>query len=126
MKLTNREEQIMDFLWEKGASFVKDIIGVFGDPKPHYNTVSTIVRNLEQKGFIKHEDFGTTYRYSAAVSKEDQNTPKSEQSECVDKISEKGETKSDKTSSGTVLSEQNEGCISIVIPDERKSHFFFR
>jgi len=71
MKLTNREEQIMDFLWEKGASFVKDIIGVFGDPKPHYNTVSTIVRNLEQKGFIKHEDFGTTYRYSAAVSKED-------------------------------------------------------
>jgi len=71
MKLTNREEQIMDFLWEKGASFVKDIIGAFEDPKPHYNTVSTIVRNLEQKGFIDHEDFGTTYRYFAAVSKED-------------------------------------------------------
>ena len=71
MKLTNREVQIMDFLWEKGDSFVKDIIGAFEDPKPHYNTVSTIVRNLEQKGFIKHEDFGTTYRYSAAVSKED-------------------------------------------------------
>lgn len=71
MKLTNREEQIMDFLWENGASFVKDIIAVFEDPKPHYNTVSTMVRNLEQKGFIDHEDFGTTYRYFAAISKED-------------------------------------------------------
>lgn len=71
MKLTNREEQIMAFLWAKGASFVKDIIESFEDPKPHYNTVSTIVRNLEQKGFIGHEDFGTTYRYYALVSKEE-------------------------------------------------------
>ena len=71
MKLTNREEQIMDFLWENGASFVKDIIEAFEDPKPHYNTISTIVRNLEQKGFIDHEDFGTTYRYFASISKED-------------------------------------------------------
>ncbi len=71
MKLTNREEQIMDFLWNEGASFVKDIVGALDDPKPHYNTISTIVRNLEQKGFIGHEDFGTTYRYFAAISKED-------------------------------------------------------
>jgi BlaI family transcriptional regulator, penicillinase repressor len=71
MKLTNREEQIMDFLWEAGPSFVKEVVSTFEDPKPHYNTVSTIVRNLEQKGFIGHEDFGTTYRYFAAISKED-------------------------------------------------------
>jgi predicted transcriptional regulator len=71
MKLTNREEQIMDFLWERGASFVKDMIEAFDDPKPHYNTISTIVRNLEKKGFIGHEDFGTTYRYFASISKED-------------------------------------------------------
>ena len=71
MKLTKREEQIMDYLWENGASFVKDIIGAFEDPKPHYNTISTIVRNLEQKGFIDHEDFGTTYRYFAALSQEE-------------------------------------------------------
>ncbi len=71
MKLTNREEQIMDYLWENGASFVKDIITSFDDPKPHYNTISTIVRNLEQKGLINHEDFGTVYRYNAAISQED-------------------------------------------------------
>ena len=45
MKLTNREEQIMDYLWEHGPSFVKDIITSFEDHKPHYNTISTIVRN---------------------------------------------------------------------------------
>jgi len=71
MKLTNREVQIMDYLWQNGESFVKDIISSFKNPKPHYNTVSTIVRNLEQKGLIKHEDFGSTYRYSASISKEE-------------------------------------------------------
>ena len=70
-KLTNKEEEILHALWNLKKAFVKDIIFTLPDPKPHYNTVSTIVRNLEQKGFIKHEDFGTTYRYSAAVSKED-------------------------------------------------------
>ncbi len=71
MKLTNREEQIMDYLWGHGPSFVKDIKASFKDPKPHYNTVSTLVRNLEQKKAIDHEDFGTTYRYYAAISKEE-------------------------------------------------------
>ena len=71
MKLTNREEQIMDYLWEHGPSFVKDIKAAFGQPEPHYNTVSTLVRNLEQKQIIDHEDFGTTFRYHALVSKED-------------------------------------------------------
>lgn len=71
MKLTKREEEIMDYLWEHGPSFVKDIKASFGDPRPHYNTVSTMVRNLEQKQMIGHEDFGTTYRYFAAVTKEE-------------------------------------------------------
>lgn len=71
MKLTNREEQIMSYLWENGASFVKDIISSFDHPKPHYNTISTIVRNLEQKGFIDHEDFGSTFRYFSTISKEE-------------------------------------------------------
>lgn len=71
MKLTNREEQIMNYLWENGASFVKDIISCFDNPKPHYNTISTIVRNLEQKGYINHEDFGSTFRYFATLSKEE-------------------------------------------------------
>lgn len=70
MKLTNREEQIMNYLWENGESFVKDIISSFDKPQPHYNTISTIVRNLEQKGYIDHVDFGSTYRYFATLSKE--------------------------------------------------------
>jgi BlaI family transcriptional regulator, penicillinase repressor len=61
----------MNFLWENGKSFVKDIISSLDNPKPHYNTISTIVRNLEQKGYIDHEDFGSTFRYFAKVSKED-------------------------------------------------------
>ncbi|MEN8251461.1 MAG: BlaI/MecI/CopY family transcriptional regulator [Bacteroidota bacterium] len=71
MKLTSREEQIMDYLWEHGPSFVKDIKASFEDPQPHYNTISTMVRNLEQKKIVDHEDFGTTYRYFAVISKED-------------------------------------------------------
>jgi len=71
MKLTNREEQIMDFLWENGPSFVKDIQASFEDSKPHYNTVSTMVRNLEMKKVVDHEDFGTTYRYFAVISREE-------------------------------------------------------
>ena len=71
MKLTGREEQIMDYLWEHGPSFVKDIRASFEDPKPHYNTVSTMVRNLEQKKIVDHEAFGTTYRYLAVITKED-------------------------------------------------------
>lgn len=71
MKLTNREEQIMDYLWKHGPSFVKDIKASFDHPQPHYNTISTLVRNLEQKKAIDHEDFGTTYRYFAAISKEE-------------------------------------------------------
>ncbi len=71
MKITNREEQVMEFIWKNGASFVKDIIDSFDDPKPHYNTISTMVRNLENKGLIDHEDFGSTYRYFATIPKEE-------------------------------------------------------
>ena len=71
MKLTNREEQIMDYLWNNGPSFVKDIIVSLEDPKPHYNTISTLVRNLEKKKIIDHEDLGPTFRYFAAISKEE-------------------------------------------------------
>jgi predicted transcriptional regulator len=69
--LTNREEEIMEFFWEKGPMFIKDLNELFADPKPHYNTISTIVRGLEEKGFVSHEQFGNTYRYFAAVSREE-------------------------------------------------------
>lgn len=70
-QLTNREEEIMELFWEKGALFVKEIIDELEEPKPHYNTISTIVRGLEEKGFVDHEQFGNTYRYFAAISREE-------------------------------------------------------
>jgi len=70
-RLTKREEEIMNYLWDKGASFVKEIQKSFPEPKPHYNTVSTIVRNLEDKGWIKHESFGHTHRYFASISRDE-------------------------------------------------------
>jgi len=69
--LTNREEEIMEIIWGKGSMFVKDVIKLLADPKPHYNTVSTIVRGLEEKGFIGHEQFGNTYRYFTLISREE-------------------------------------------------------
>ncbi len=69
--LTNREEELMNIFWEKGALYVKDVIDELPDPKPHYNTVSTIVRGLEEKGFLAHEQFGNTHRYTPIISKEE-------------------------------------------------------
>ncbi len=69
--LTNREEELMKLFWEKGPLFVKEIISLLDDPKPHFNTISTIVRGLESKGYVSHEAFGNTHRYFAAVSESD-------------------------------------------------------
>ena len=69
-KLTNKEEELMQMFWERGAMFVKDIVGLYAEPKPHFNTVSTMVRALEAKGFLDHEAFGNTYRYYPIISHE--------------------------------------------------------
>src|SRR5690606_5626134 len=70
-ELTKAEEQIMHSLWEMGGGFVKDIIEVLPEPKPAYNTVSTIVRILETKGFVDHESFGKSHRYFSKIEKEE-------------------------------------------------------
>ena len=70
-KLGNREEQIMQALWKLKQAFVKDIVEVLPDPKPHYNSVSTMVRILAEKGFVGHEAFGKTHRYFPILKKED-------------------------------------------------------
>lgn len=69
--LTNREEEIMNIFWEKGPLFVKELIEFLPEPKPHYNTISTIVRGLVEKKYLDFTAFGTTHRYSAAVTKEE-------------------------------------------------------
>ena len=70
-KLTNKEEEVMKVLWKLEKAFVKDILKEFKGSKPHYNTLSTIVRNLEDKKYVSHEAFGHTHRYYPLVSKED-------------------------------------------------------
>ena len=68
-ELTRAEEEIMQRLWRLEGGFVKDIIEQLPDPKPAYNTVSTIVRILEQKGFVGHEARGKSHRYHPIISK---------------------------------------------------------
>ena len=70
-KLTKAEEQIMQVLWELEKGFVNDIVSQLPDPKPAYNTVSTIVRILEQKGFIAHKAYGRTHEYYPLINKEE-------------------------------------------------------
>lgn len=69
-KLTNKEEEIMHILWTLEKAFVKEISAKITTDKPHYNTLSTIVRNLEEKGFVSHNAFGNTHQYFPVVTKE--------------------------------------------------------
>lgn len=69
-ELTKAEEQIMQVLWDMNRAFVKEIINRFPDPKPAYNTVSTIVRILQDKGFVGHEVFGKSHCYYPLVDKD--------------------------------------------------------
>ncbi len=70
-KLTTKEEEIMQVLWQLKKAFVKEVVAKLPQPKPHYNTVSTVIRKMEDKGFVKHEAFGNTHRYFPLISKED-------------------------------------------------------
>ena len=69
--LTAKEEEIMGFFWKKGPLFVKEMLAFYDEPKPHFNTLSTIVRGLEDKGFLAHKTYGNTYQYYPVVSEED-------------------------------------------------------
>ena len=61
----------MGFFWEKGPMFVKQLVELYEEPRPHFNTLSTIVRGLEEKGYLSHTAFGNTYQYHAVVSEEE-------------------------------------------------------
>jgi BlaI family transcriptional regulator, penicillinase repressor len=69
--LTRKEEEIMKILWDIKEGFVKDIIDQYPDPKPHYNTISSIVRLLDEKGIVGHKAFGNTYLYFPVLKKEE-------------------------------------------------------
>ena len=69
-KLTAREDQIMQVIWQTKGIFIRDIVAASPDPKPHYNTVATLVKILVKKGFLTSEKFGNTDRYSALIQME--------------------------------------------------------
>src|SRR6187551_3957166 len=69
-ELTKAEDQVMQILWKLGKGVVKDIMEKMNNPKPAYNTVSTIVRILETKGFVDHTAYGKTHEYYPLITKE--------------------------------------------------------
>jgi predicted transcriptional regulator len=70
-RLTAKEEEIMSFFWDKGPLFVKQIHESYPEPRPHYNTLSTIVRGLEEKGFVGYTAYGNTHQYHALATMEE-------------------------------------------------------
>ncbi len=71
MQLTKAEEQVMQILWEMEEGLVKDIRDRFSDPKPARNTVSTVVRILEKKGYIGHKAYSNVHSYFPRVTKKE-------------------------------------------------------
>ena len=71
VKLAKREEQIMQVFWDLNKGFIRDVIPLLPDPKPHYNSVATIVKILEEKGFLEHETTGNMHYYFPVISRED-------------------------------------------------------
>lgn len=69
--LTKAEESVMQALWQYDAAFIKDVIAAMPVPRPHYNTVSTLLKILVEKGYVQNELIGNAHRFSATVSKAD-------------------------------------------------------
>ena len=71
IKLAKREEQIMQVFWDLEKAFIKEVIPHLPDPKPHYNSVATMIKILEEKKFLDHDSVGNLYRYFPIVSREE-------------------------------------------------------
>lgn len=70
LAITKRELEIMKLLWNQGPMFVRELLEFYPDPKPHFNTVSTTIRILEDKGYVAHEVVGTSHRYYAVAQEQ--------------------------------------------------------
>lgn len=69
--LTEKEAPLMKMLWEHGPLFVREMVELYPDPKPHFNTVATTIRIMEEKGYVGHEVLGSSHRFYAIASKDD-------------------------------------------------------
>lgn len=69
-ELTRAELEIMQILWDRGSGFVNDILEALPEPKPAYNTVSTVVRILEKKGYVEHKAYGKSHEYYPIVDRD--------------------------------------------------------
>ncbi len=70
-QLTPKEEELMQFMWAHGPMPISQLIELYPDPMPHFNTVSTVMRRLESKGFVSHDEVSGTFHYYALAKKED-------------------------------------------------------
>lgn len=70
-RLTIKEEEIMNIFWEEGSKFVRELLAYYDEPKPHYNTVSTLVRGLEEKSFLGYKAYGNTYQYYPLITEKE-------------------------------------------------------
>jgi BlaI family transcriptional regulator, penicillinase repressor len=70
-RLTRKEEEAMKILWKAKKGFIKELLDLYKEPKPHYNTLSTLVRGLEEKGYVKHKAYGKNHLYYPTIAKEE-------------------------------------------------------
>lgn len=69
-KLTRQEEKAMLSIWKISKGFAKDVLENFSETAPHYNTISSLIRSLEAKGYVGHKTYGNTYEYYPLISKD--------------------------------------------------------
>jgi len=70
-EITDKEEEILQLFWQHGPLCVRELVELYPDPKPHFNTISTFVRSLEKKGLVAHNDTQSAYQYYAVAKMED-------------------------------------------------------
>ncbi len=71
MSLSKKEEELMEIIWNEGKPFMKDIIDAYPEPKPATTTVATLLKRIQEKGFVDYEIFGNSRRYFPLIKKED-------------------------------------------------------
>jgi predicted transcriptional regulator len=68
-RLTRKEEEAMKVLWKAKKGFIKELLDLYKEPKPHYNTLSTLIRGMEVKGYVKHKAYGKNHEYYPSIEK---------------------------------------------------------